>query len=123
MFTILIGWNKEEWRNEEAHHSPFGVLYRPLFNHINIAIVSTATVGTLLKNKAKHISRVSDQKGVSLLYIMLEIHRSDREPSTWSFVSTTMPSSAETGNYRTNGRKSQEHTCSRSRTRGCTQVM
>ena len=27
------------------------------------------------------ISRVSDQNGVSLLYIMLEIHHSGREPS------------------------------------------
>ena len=30
-----------------------------------------------------YISRVSDQKGVSLLYIMLEIHHSGREPSIY----------------------------------------
>ena len=29
-------------------------------------------------------SRVSDQNGVSLLYIMLEIHHSVRKPSIWS---------------------------------------
>ena len=31
-----------------------------------------------------YISRVSDQNGVSLLYIMLEIHHSGLEPSIWS---------------------------------------
>ena len=31
-----------------------------------------------------NISRVSDQNGVSLLYIMLEIHHSGREP--WNFA-------------------------------------
>ena len=31
-----------------------------------------------------HISRVSDQNGVSLLYIMLEIHHHGREPLIWS---------------------------------------
>ena len=29
----------------------------------------------------KRLSRVSDQNDVSLLYIMLEIHHSDQEPS------------------------------------------
>ena len=29
----------------------------------------------------KYISRVPDQNGVSLLYVMLEIHHSGREPS------------------------------------------
>ena len=29
-------------------------------------------------------SRVSDQNGISLLYIMLEIHHSGREPSKWN---------------------------------------
>ena len=32
-------------------------------------------------NNNKRISRVPDQNGVSLLYIMLEIHHSGREPS------------------------------------------
>ena len=32
------------------------------------------------------ISRVSDQNGVSLLYIMLEIHHSGGEPSICTFV-------------------------------------
>ena len=31
------------------------------------------------------ISRVSDQNGVSLLYIVLEIHHSGREPSIWIY--------------------------------------
>ena len=31
-----------------------------------------------------HISRVSDQNGVSLLYIMLEIHHSGWEPSIYT---------------------------------------
>ena len=33
-----------------------------------------------------NISRVSDQNGVSLLYIKLEIHHSGREPSIWIYV-------------------------------------
>ena len=37
-----------------------------------------------------HISRVSDQNGVSLLYIMLEIHRSGREPSISSLENFLM---------------------------------
>ena len=32
------------------------------------------------------ISRVPDQNGVSLLYIMLEIHHSGWEPSIWIYV-------------------------------------
>ena len=32
------------------------------------------------------ISRVSNQNGVSPLYIMLEIHHSGREPSIWIYV-------------------------------------
>ena len=35
---------------------------------------------------SKFISRVPDQNGVSLLYIMLEIHHSGREPSICLFV-------------------------------------
>ena len=38
----------------------------------------------------KNISRVSDQNGISLLYIMLEIHRSGQEPSIFiSFPATS----------------------------------
>ena len=33
------------------------------------------------------ISRVSDQNGTSLLYIMLEIHYSGQEPSIWCKIS------------------------------------
>ena len=33
------------------------------------------------KPSTSTISRVSDQNGVSLLYIMLEVHHSGREPS------------------------------------------
>ena len=32
-----------------------------------------------------YISRVSDQNGISLLYIMLEIHRTGQEPSICTF--------------------------------------
>ena len=35
-----------------------------------------------------NISRVSDQNGVSLLYIMLEIHHSGWKPSIWIHVIT-----------------------------------
>ena len=34
-------------------------------------------------NQNKYISRVPDQNGVSLLYIMLEIHHSGWEPSIY----------------------------------------
>ena len=37
----------------------------------------------------KHISRVSDQNGVSLLYIMLEVHHSGREPLICSRQNTS----------------------------------
>ena len=39
------------------------------------------TIGALTKRKT--ISRVPDHNGVSLLYIMLEIHHFGREPSIW----------------------------------------
>ena len=35
-----------------------------------------------------NISRVSDQNGVSLLYIMLEIHHSGQEPSIYTHTDT-----------------------------------
>ena len=38
----------------------------------------------LLISRHTYISRVSDQNGVSLLYIMLEIHHSGREPLKFS---------------------------------------
>ena len=42
------------------------------------------------------ISRVSDQNGVSLLYIMLEMHHSDREPSICIQVYQGLHSTAAT---------------------------
>ena len=37
------------------------------------------------------VSRVSDQNGVSLLYIMLEMHHSGREPSVCSYIEGSQP--------------------------------
>ena len=45
---------------------------------INALISSLITLNTYPN---RNISRVSNQNGVSLLYIMLEIHHSGREPS------------------------------------------
>ena len=36
------------------------------------------------------ISRVSNQNGISLLYIMREIHHSGREPSLWTSAKPVM---------------------------------
>ena len=41
---------------------------------------SIKVFSTSSKKKKRLISRVPDQNGVSLLYIMLEIHHSGREP-------------------------------------------
>ena len=38
---------------------------------------------THVREIEKNISRVQDQNGISLLYIMLEIHHSGREPSKY----------------------------------------
>ena len=42
---------------------------------------STGPINRLARDELTTISRVSDQNDVSLLYIMLEIHHSGREPS------------------------------------------
>ena len=71
------------------------------------------------------ISRVSDQNGLSLLYIMLEIHHSGREPSICetSFTACCSPHSCcfyTDGQHLTEG-KPQVSTCNTSFTVCCSQ--
>ena len=49
-------------------------------------VYSVNTITNVLHHT--YISRISDQKGVSLLYIMLEIHHSGREPSIYGYSLT-----------------------------------
>ena len=50
-------------------------------------VLGTVTCWCPLKCNRWKISRVSNQNGVSLLYIMLEIHHSGREPSKYWLIS------------------------------------
>ena len=68
-------------QNSVYSNGPLFILYAKSFEIVWLPYRPTYLVCLL-----GSISSVSNQNGVSLLYIMLEIHRSGREPSIFTFV-------------------------------------
>ena len=78
---LFVSWLLKFPSNIQSESQGQVCLVTCFFCHSEMEVADQTLCFITTKLLAENISRVSGQNGVSLLYVMLEIHHSGREPS------------------------------------------